>query len=191
MRALVASATQCARTSRSGTWQRASGDRTRQPLCTGLTPNLHRRIFKRRRQTSWAAVMRAESAGHGLRCVIVRRNRVDHLSPAQREESPLHRCRRSLGCIAPTPAVTNQAPADFGAGPPVRIPWAQPPDPTTRRLLDHREHCEALQMPCAGHHHESAPSKRPRLRSADKVRGFRILQQCGPRTEVFDPRWAQ
>jgi hypothetical protein len=116
---------------------------------------------------------------------------MDHLRPAERTEGPVHRRRCSLGCVSAIPGVTNQAPTDFSARPPFRVPRSQASNPTARCLLDHREHRKALQVPRASHQHESAPSECARLRTANKMRRLSVGHESRPRTEVLHAGRAQ
>src|SRR5688572_11237512 len=104
-------------------------------------------MLERRRELAGAAVGGAEALGELDRREVVRVDAVDDVAPAEMVERPVDGRGRRLMGIALTAGGLDQAPADFGAGPPFRLPGADTADPAAAFLLDYREHREAVAGP--------------------------------------------
>src|SRR5581483_4811482 len=105
----------------------------------GLAPDLDWFLVVRRGQPTHLAEARAESARELLRPLVLRRDAMNDVGPAEVMHRVVDRRARRLEGVALSPRVAVQSPADFGAGPAIRVPGADAPDPPPRRLLDDRE----------------------------------------------------
>src|SRR5690606_18552644 len=129
------------------------------PLGTRLPPDVGSVIVVRGRQAARAAVLRAELDRDALRSRVLRVDDVNDLVPAEMPEGPVDRSDGRLGRVAAPPTGRHDHPADLRPRPTFRHPRADPTDPLAARLLEHREHREALEIPRACDGHGAAPCR--------------------------------
>ena len=133
----------------------------RPPFRTSLPPDLHRKRLERSGQAAGSAQARSKPNRECDRARVFRMDAVDDIVPCQLGEGPVDRAGCSLDRITLTPGLLDQAPADFGARPPFRLPGPDSAEPAGRPFFDHRKHAESLQRPGSSHRGHAPPGRRP------------------------------
>src|SRR5690606_11511106 len=106
-------------------------------------------------------------------------------------ERPVHGRDGGLRRIALAPGLRVEGVADLVPGPSIRLPRTHLAQPLAGRLLQHREHAEALYQPRTGLLQELAPGGGAHRAAADVAHGVLVRVQFGVAVEVLDPRRAQ